>query len=65
MQGKVIEFDEHTGLGVVESVDGARNAFHCTQVADGSRTVKVGMAVRYEIVPGSLGLWEAGAIEPV
>ena len=62
--GRVVEFDDHTGLGVVESVAGARNAFHCTQVADGSRSVTVGMAVRYEIVPGGLGAWEAGAIEP-
>ncbi len=64
MNGKVLEFDAHSGLGVVESVDGARHAFHCTQVADGSRTVQVGMLVRYEIVPGGLGAWEAGAIEP-
>lgn len=64
MNGKVIEFDAHSGLGVIESVDGARNAFHCTQLADGNRDIKVGTAVRYEIVPGGLGVWEAGTIEP-
>jgi len=65
MTGKVIEFDAHTGLGVVESLDGARLAFHCTQVVDGSRSLKVGAEVRYEVVPGGLGAWEAGALAPI
>ncbi len=64
MNGKVVEFDAHSGLGVIESVNGTRNAFHCTQLADGNRDILVGTAVRYEIVPGSLGVWEAGGIEP-
>ena len=31
--------------------------------ADGSRTVAVGATVRYELVPGALGVWEAAAVE--
>ncbi len=65
MTGKVTEFDAHTGLGAVESDDGARLLFHCTQVVDRSRTLKVGAKVRYEVMPGGLGVWEAGALEPL
>jgi cold shock CspA family protein len=65
VHGKVLEFDAHTGLGVVESAEGTRHVFHCTQVADGSRNVDVGTAVRYELIPGGRGVWEAGAIEPI
>jgi cold shock CspA family protein len=65
LNGTVREFDAHAGLGVIESVDGTRHAFHCTQLADGSREVKVGVIVRYDVVPGGLGAWEAGRIEPV
>jgi hypothetical protein len=43
--GKVAEFDEHVGLGVVEADDGTRYPFHCTQIADGSRTIPVDAAV--------------------
>ncbi len=60
-----MEFDGHTGLGAVESDDGARLAFHCTQVIDGSRSLEVGARVRYEVVPGGLGVWEAGALEAI
>ena len=57
------EFDDHVGLGVVEAEDGQRFPFHCTQIADGSRTIPVGAAVRFEVVPGPLGRWEAGRVE--
>lgn len=64
MQGVVAEFDEHVGLGVVESADegGRRYPFHCTQIADGSRTIDVGATVTFEVVPGHRGEWEAAAI---
>lgn len=61
MQGRVVEFDEHVGLGVVEGGDGRRYPFHCTQIADGSRTVPVGAAVEFEVVP-YLGQWQAARI---
>jgi hypothetical protein len=61
--GRVVEFDGVRGLGVVESDDGTRWAFHCTRVAGGSRAVSVGAAVRYSVLPAVLGRWEATDVE--
>jgi cold shock CspA family protein len=63
--GVVIEFDEHRGLGVIASGDGTRYPFHCTQIADGSRTIEPGAEVTFEIVAGVLGKREATAIARV
>jgi len=60
--GRVAAFDEHRGRGEIES-DHDRFPFHCTEITDGSRTIDVGAAVDFEVVPGPLGRWEAGAIE--
>jgi cold shock CspA family protein len=60
--GRVVAFDADRGLGEIEEPDGTRRAFHCTQVADGSRTVPVGVTVHYVLVPASLGSWEASEI---
>jgi len=65
MHGTVTAFDEHRGLGEVTADDGARYSFHCTAIADGTRTIAVGTAVEFVVVPGHLGRWEAAAIEPV
>lgn len=62
--GKVVEFDAPRGLGVVETRDGRRLLFHCTQIADGSRSIKVGTDVTYEVAPGALGTWEAVGVSP-
>lgn len=59
MNGTVAEFDEARGLGVVTAEDGTTYPFHCTQIADGSRTVDVGAAVRFDVGPGLPGRWEA------
>ncbi len=64
MTGRVTEFDEHVGLGVVESPDGTRYPFHCTQIADGTRTIPVDAAVTFDVVAGHLGQWEAAAVTP-
>jgi CspA family cold shock protein len=61
--GTVIDFDEAKGWGHVAGADGATSFFHCTAIADGSRTIEVGADVRFAIVPGRLGRWEATAIE--
>ncbi len=61
-QGTVVTFDAHRGIGVVESEDGVRLDFHCTRIADGSRSVPTGAKIRFEVVPGSLGRWEASEI---
>ena len=60
--GRVVEFDEHRGLGVVTADDGTRYPFHCTQIADGTREIPVGAAVEFTVAPGPLGRWEAVAI---
>ena len=59
--GLVTEFDEARGLGTVES-GGRAYPFHCTQIADGTRTIAVGAAVHFEVRPGGMGRWEATAI---
>lgn len=61
--GRVVAFDEHRGLGTVEGDDGRPLDFHCTQIADRTRSVPVGATVRYVVVPGALGRWEAAAVE--
>jgi cold shock CspA family protein len=62
-RGRVTAFDEQRGRGEIES-DGDRFPFHCTEIADGTRTIAVGTVVAFEVVPGPLGRWEAGSIEP-
>jgi cold shock CspA family protein len=61
--GVVAEFDEPRGLGVIRGDDGADVPFHCTAIADGSRTVETGRRVSFEVVPGLLGRWEASGVE--
>jgi CspA family cold shock protein len=63
-KGNVVEFDERRGLGVVADDDGTRYPFHCTQIADGSRTIEVGTTVTFQIAAGVLGRLEASSIEP-
>jgi cold shock CspA family protein len=63
-EGVVVEFDATRGLGSVETVEGTRLPFHCTAIADGTRSVAVGSAVRYDVVPGALGRWEAAFLRP-
>lgn len=62
--GTVTSFDDPRGLGEVTSDAGEVHPFHCTAIADGTRTIEVGVPVRYEVVPGRLGRWEAWGIEP-
>jgi cold shock CspA family protein len=63
--GTVAEFDEPRGWGTVRSDVGGENFFHCTAIADGSRTIEEGAAVAYRLVPGRLGRWEAVDITAV
>ncbi|HET9689553.1 MAG TPA: hypothetical protein VFP61_00235 [Acidimicrobiales bacterium] len=57
-QGTVSAFDEHVGLGTV--ADGAGEwPFHCTQIADGSRSIAVGATVDFELRPAHGGRYEA------
>ncbi len=60
--GSVSSFDEFRGLGEVTADDGTTYPFHCTGIADGTRTIDVGTRVRFDVVAGRLGRWEAGAV---
>jgi cold shock protein len=64
MRGTVSEFDQGRGYGTVTGDDGRELFFHCTRIADGSRTIAVGAPVTYEVVAGHLGRWEAADIRP-
>ena len=58
----MVEFDEAVGLGVVAAGE-ERYPFHCTQIADGTRTIPVGAQVTFTLIP-KLGRWEAAALTP-
>jgi cold shock CspA family protein len=61
--GVVAQFDAPRGLGVIRADDGAEVPFHCTAIADGSRSIEAGQRVRFALVPGLSGRWEASGIE--
>ena len=61
--GTVVGFDEARGWGSVQADDGIVYEFHCTAIADGTRTIPVGQLVAFAVVPGRLGRWEANALE--
>jgi cold shock CspA family protein len=60
--GTVETFDEAVGLGTVRGTDGIVFPFHCTALADGTRTIPTGVRVRFEVVAGHQGRWEAATI---
>jgi CspA family cold shock protein len=62
--GRVSAFDERRGLGEVTADDGTVYPFHCTQIADGTRTIKLNTPVEFEVIPGHLGRYEAAQIAP-
>lgn len=62
MNGTVREFDEAKGLGVIATSDGGSFAFHCIEIADGTRTIATGQAVTFRPL-ARFGAFQAGAIE--
>lgn len=60
----VASFDEQVGRGTVRTPAGEELGFHCTQIADGSRTIAEGTEVAFDVVAGHHGRWEAGALRP-
>jgi cold shock CspA family protein len=64
MTGTVSAFSEDRGLGEITADDATVYPFHCTTIADGTRTIAVGARVVFAIVPGFLGRWEAAGIRP-
>jgi cold shock CspA family protein len=61
--GRVATFDDHVGRGEIEAGGGLRFPFHCTAIADGTRTIAPDTAVKFRLVPGPLGALEATAIK--
>lgn len=59
MKGVVSDFDDDAGWGTVTADDGGSFPFHCTAVADGSRSIAPGTTVAFRPVPGHHGRWEA------
>lgn len=61
-RGRVVSFDERRGLGEIDADDGRRFPFHCTAIADGTRSIPVGVEVGFRVEPGRLGQWEAAEV---
>lgn len=61
IEGVVTEFNDDRGLGTVLSDDGVAFLFHVIEIADGTRSIDVGQAVRFEPLP-RFGTLQAGAI---
>ncbi len=64
LTGVVSSFDDPRGLGVILGSDGVSRRFHCTQIADGSRTITEGTEVTFTVIAAPDGTWEAGSVEP-
>jgi cold shock CspA family protein len=65
LTGVVSDFDEHKGYGSVRADDGAEYFFHCTQIADGSRSIPTGVRVTFDVAAGHGGRWEARSVTAV
>ncbi len=48
--GRVIDFDDHVGLGHVATDGGAVHLFHCVEIADGTRTIELGADVEFDVL---------------
>jgi cold shock CspA family protein len=62
--GTVTDFDDFAGWGTVTDGAGIERFFHCTTIADGTRTIAVGTEVTFEVRPGAAGSWEATRLTP-
>ena len=60
-RGTVTSFDQSVGLGVITGVDGVDHRFHCIEIADGSRSIEIGVQVDFDLL-AKFGRWEAANI---
>jgi len=65
LAGSVSTFSAAEGQGTVTDDDQRAYRFHCTQITGGARTIAVGTAVRFDVVAGHLGTWEATRLRPL
>lgn len=63
--GSVSTFSVAEGQGAVTGDDQRTYRFHCTQITGGARTIAVGTPVRFDVVAGHLGTWEATRLRPL
>ncbi len=63
--GVVVSFDDHAGLGEIASGPDVTHPFHCTALADGTRTIEVRTEVMFRVVAGRAGRWEATQVTRV
>jgi cold shock CspA family protein len=63
LRGRVVDFDEHVGLGHVADESGAELLFHCVEIADGTRTIDVGTRVQFDVMV-KFGSPEASQLRP-
>ncbi|MEO6653810.1 MAG: hypothetical protein ABIP17_14270 [Ilumatobacteraceae bacterium] len=64
IDGIVTEFADDRGLGTVVAGDGATFLFHVIEIADGTRSIDVGQAVRFQPL-AKFGTRQAAAIHKV
>lgn len=58
----VVEFDDAVGVGVLEVQGAGAVDFHCTAIADGTRSIEVGTAVVCSLVAAHHGRVEGAAL---
>lgn len=63
--GTVASFDDAAGYGTVIDREGRAWFFHCTAIADRTRSIAEGTEVSFGIVAGRMGRWEADELTPV
>jgi cold shock CspA family protein len=64
--GLVVSFAVEAGVGaILDSTSGRQVFFHATQLTDGTRTIAVGTAVEFDLVPGGRGRYEAVRVKAV
>ena len=65
VRGTVATFDDPEGYGTVSASDPEGVwFFHCTAIADGTRSIEVGAEIDFDVVPGRLGRYEATNLRP-
>ncbi|MBS1848880.1 MAG: cold shock domain-containing protein [Actinobacteria bacterium] len=61
----VVAFDDAAGWGTLRTDDGVDVFFHCTHIADGTRTICLGAVVEADVAPIGLGTWEATEVRQI